>query len=443
MIKKLKKQSSNNKNSINLFKRYPSLRTISYIFPFFSLYIFLPIYLKILPIRLLFVLYLANTIIAFYLFNRKSRRENRLKIKSQDLQEKINILNDENTRELKNQSALGEKIKRYNSLKNIIEDINQNLDLNLIADNLASITFLLIAKDKGVCILYLVDDKTQKLTLFKIKKENRECIVKVKEGDIFDTWVLRHAQALFVEDVSRDFRFDLEKLKTQDLESISSLISSPFISSHRFLGILRLNNPEPNFYSQDDFRFLVTICDLGTVALENAQLFQRTRDLAIHDGLTSLFTKGYFLERLKEEYIRSIRQRSPLSLLMLDIDYFKNYNDKFGHTAGDIVLKNLSLTMVDFLKDFKPYIVSRFGGEEFCIILPGMDKEGAFAVGEQLRLAIEGSKIILRKQETHITVSIGVSCLPLGAEDAEGLIFKADQALYTAKQKGRNRIVCA
>jgi diguanylate cyclase (GGDEF)-like protein len=245
---------------------------------------------------------------------------------------------------------------------------------------------------------------------------------------------------LLIEDIKKDFRFDLEKIEAKAyIRPISSLISSPLISEYKFLGILRVDNSISSLYSQDDLRFLTTISDLGAVALENGELFQRTRDLAIHDELTRLYTKGYFSERLKEECKKGLRQDITFSLLVLDIDYFKNYNDKFGHTSGDIVLKNLSHTMTDFLKDSNS-IISRFGGEEFCIILPAKDKSGAYKIADELRVKIEKRKIILRKQETHVTISIGVASFPQDATDADELILRADKAMYEAKQKGRNRV---
>jgi len=389
--------------------------------------------------KLLIIFSLINILIVYCLLKRYYQKKQNLAIEIQDFQEKINILNTENMQENKNKIALEEKIKRYNSLKEIVEEIAQNLDLEYIGDALAAIAFSLIANNKGTCSLYLIDNQTQKLSLFKTKKEDKELIIKAKEGDIFDFWVLRQASPLLIEDIKKDFRFDLEKIETQHIRPISSLISSPLISEHNFLGILRIDNSIPDFYSQDDLRFLTTICDLGAVALENGELFQRTRDLAIHDELTRLYTKGYFSERLKEECKRGLRQDITFSLLMLDIDYFKNYNDKFGHTSGDIVLKSLSRTITDFLKDSNS-IISRFGGEEFCIILPAKDKSAAFKIADELRVKIEKTKIILRKQETHVMISIGVASFPQDATDADELILRADKAMYEAKQKGRNRV---
>ncbi|MFH1269565.1 MAG: sensor domain-containing diguanylate cyclase [Candidatus Omnitrophota bacterium] len=385
---------------------------------------------------------MINILIVYYLFNRYHRKRHCLEIGIQDFQEKINILNTENTQEAKNKVALEEKVRRYSSLKEIVEEIDQKLDLEYIANSLASIAFSVIAGNKGTCSLYLIDSQTQHLSLFKTKKEDRELIIKTKEGDIFDLWVLRHASPLLIEDIRRDFRFDLEKIGEKDIRPISSLISAPLISEHKFLGVLRIDNSTPSFYSQDDLRFLATVCDLGAVALENGELFQRTMELAIHDELTRLYTKGYFLEQLREKCNRGLRQDIVFSLLMLDIDYFKNYNDKFGHTSGDIVLKNLSHTVTDFLKKHTP-LISRFGGEEFCIILPSQGKNVAYKIADELRLKIEKSKIILRKEETHIRVSIGVASFPQDATKADELIMKSDKAMYEAKQKGRNRVCSA
>jgi diguanylate cyclase (GGDEF)-like protein len=388
----------------------------------------------------LLLFYVVNFFLTVFLLKRHFSRKYSFESKIQSLREELNVLGIENAKGVKVNSALEAKIVRYNSLKTIIEEINQNLDLDSTADSLASIAFSLIANSKGVCGLYLVDNQTQKLNLFKTHKENPGLTIRAKEGSILDFWVLMHAQPLLIEDIKKDFRFDIEKLKLRDSRAVASLISAPFISEDKLLGLLRLDNEAPGYYTQDDLRFLATICDLGAVALENSQLFQKTQDLAIHDGLTSLFTKGYFLGRLREECKRDMRQDVAFSLLMLDIDFFKDYNDKFGHTAGDIVLKKLSQIIIGSLKDLSP-IVSRFGGEEFCIMLTGTDKKKAHLVADKLRKVIEKEKIILRRQETHITVSIGVAAFPSDGVSEDELLQAADRAMYAAKQKGRN-LVC-
>lgn len=383
--------------------------------------------------------YAINAASFFYLYNKKIKVKVSLNFEIQDLQEKINILTAQNSQLNSNISALVDKSNRYHGLKEIIEMLNQNLDLDYVAGKLVEIVFSTIAKGKGVCVFYLIDKETKRPVLFKSKKENKELILKTKEGDIFDFWVLRHLSPLLVDDARNDFRFELQK-PNEDSRQILSLISSPFISENKFLAIIRLDNSTPDFYSQDDLRFLAAISDIGAVVLENSELFQKTRHLAIHDGLTSLYTKGYFLDRLKEECKGSIRHKKPIGLIMLDIDHFKNYNDKFGHTAGDIVLKNLGSNLTDFVKNGNA-IVSRFGGEEFCIAFPGKDKSSLKPIADALRKAIENTKILLRRQENKITVSIGVASLPDDAVDEDELIRNADKAMYQAKQKGRNRVV--
>ncbi|MDD5155438.1 MAG: sensor domain-containing diguanylate cyclase [Candidatus Omnitrophica bacterium] len=413
---------------------------------FLLFYIAAPVYLTarlhLLSCKALLMFYLANTLIAAHSIHKNLNKKYQLQLQMQNLQEKINILKDEVKINTVAQDALLAKIIRYNSLKEIIEKVNESLILDSIAESLLDIGYSLVANNKGTCILYLVDPRTQRLSIFKTKKEDNSLIIKSKEGDIFDLWVLKHSSPLLVENIKEDFRFDLEKIEPQESRAISSLVSAPFISENKFLGLFRLDNPEPGFYSLDDLRLLVTICDLGAVALESGELFQRTQDLAIHDGLTSLYTKRYFLDRLKEELKRSVRQDSYFSLLMIDIDNFKNYNDTFGHTAGDMVLRTLSAAITDSFKGHGA-IASRFGGEEFCIILPHIDKKKASEAAEKLRLKIEKTRITLRRKEASITVSIGVSSFPLDAGDEEEIIMKADKAMYAAKQKGRNRVIDA
>ncbi|MDD2679246.1 MAG: sensor domain-containing diguanylate cyclase [Candidatus Omnitrophica bacterium] len=428
----------------SLGRSFP-LKVTAGVFLILLLYFILPLNLArfISPhnLKYLFLFYLLNSVTVICILRKNSAANYAFDSRAQELREKFNLLSVEYSKEHKNNLALKEKYRRYNSLKRILEGINQSLDLDVVADTFASEAFSLIANNRGVCVLYLVDNQTQKLLLFKAKREDPQLVIKAKEGNIFDLWVLRHTSPLLVEDINNDFRFDSEKLRLQDARPVSSLIAAPFTSENKFLGVIRLDNTARYFYSQDDLRFLVSVADLGAVALENSELFKRTQDLAIHDALTTLYTKGYFSERLKEECKRAIRQKMPLSLLMLDIDLFKNYNDKFGHTAGDIVLKKVSQIITNSLSNFNP-IISRFGGEEFCVIITGMDKNSAVSVAEALRHRIEEEEIILRREESHITVSIGVANLPADAAEEDELIQRADKAMYKAKQKGRNRVCC-
>jgi diguanylate cyclase (GGDEF)-like protein len=355
------------------------------------------------------------------------------------LEEKINILQDGLRKQKEQVSSRNLRIERYGSLKALVEKMNHKFELEVVADNLLESVFELVAGGKGNCVLYLLDTHNQRLTLFATKKENPHLVIKAKEGDIFDYWVLKHSSSLLVEDVKKDFRFDLEKIEKEYVRPIRSLISSPLMSQQRLLGVIRLDSDASMAYNQDDLRFLDIISDLASVALENAKLFKETQELAIKDSLTNCYTRGYFLERLKEEFKRSVRRLQPLSLFMIDIDDFKKYNDKFGHIAGDIVLQEIGLIMTEFSKVHN-LIISRFGGEEFSVLLPNTDKKQALELAEKLRTLIQDKIIVLRQKKTSITVSIGEAAYPNDGSDEDELMRKSDIALYKAKQKGKNRV---
>ena len=175
------------------------------------------------------------------------------------------------------------------------------------------------------------------------------------------------------------------------------------------------------------------------MAIENALLYERVEQLAIKDSLTHLYLRRYLLDRIPEEMSRQLRHGNQLSFLMIDLDKFKDYNDRFGHVAGDIVLRTIGMILKDFFE--KPgNLVCRYGGEEFSILLPDCSKKKAQQLAEEVRKKIAEQSILLRREKTYITVSVGLAAFPADAQTKEELIHKADQALYRAKQEGRNQV---
>jgi diguanylate cyclase (GGDEF)-like protein len=393
----------------------------------------------VFKIQTLAIFLVMNAAIIALLSRKHLNRKYSLDYKVQQLQEDINIINEQIDRENRVKSAQEARILRYLSLKKLIEEINQEFDPEATAEQLLAAAFSLVADKKGVCLMYLVDKHDQKPILFKVKKEDRRLVIKDKEGDMFDNWVMRHNAPLFVEDVFKDFRFDIGKVEQQEHRPLASLISAPILTDQGLVGLLRLEHHEPGYYSQDDLRLLSTICDLGAVTLESSELYQKMEELANHDSLTSFLTRGYFVEALKDEVKRSSRSKTQFSLLLADLDYFKLYNDRFGHTAGDEVLRILSRIFKDELAEFNP-VIGRYGGEEFCIILPGVAKPKALEIAGNLRKKVEKEKVVLRRQETNITISIGIAVFPDDAADDMDLIRKSDAAMYRAKEKGRNQV---
>jgi len=163
----------------------------------------------------------------------------------------------------------------------------------------------------------------------------------------------------------------------------------------------------------------------------------------IRDPLTGLFNRRYLEESLEREISKAKRQRIPLALIMLDADHFKNFNDNYGHLAGDVVLKHLSDLLVRNSR--REDIACRYGGEEFVLVLPGTDRKTARQRAEDLRTIVQNGAPIVHndKQLPNVTISLGISLLPDHGDTAGSLIDTADKALYQAKEEGRNRVVVA
>jgi diguanylate cyclase (GGDEF)-like protein len=169
---------------------------------------------------------------------------------------------------------------------------------------------------------------------------------------------------------------------------------------------------------------------------------KEVESLLVRDYLTGLYNRKFFMERLQEELSWAVIYREPFSVLILDIDHFKRVNDTYGHSCGDEVLQQVAQGMQSAIRPQD--IVARYGGEEFIVLLPGIDSEKAAAAGEKVRLAIQDSEFICRKDniQLKVTVSIGINTFEGNMDlSQDNLITQADKALYDAKSGGRNRVV--
>jgi len=233
-------------------------------------------------------------------------------------------------------------------------------------------------------------------------------------------------------------------------------------------------------YTETEKELFSQLAVLAAIAIHNADLFTVLEHLAITDGLTDVYNHRYFYERLAQEVARAVRYELPLSLLMLDIDDFKLFNDQFGHRAGDDALRDLA-SLLNAQTRQNVDLVARYGGEEFAIILPSTGLVGAVTVGERLRSTIaengpalgeggqagnevhvadggEGAALGVAERirssiaggvfgppgsPTSITASVGVASFPAHAASADELVEAADRAVYLAKERGKNRVEMA
>jgi diguanylate cyclase (GGDEF)-like protein len=182
---------------------------------------------------------------------------------------------------------------------------------------------------------------------------------------------------------------------------------------------------------------------MGFILMVKERADRAIRSLAMIDSLTGLFNRRAFMERAEKEYAITRRNKTPLALLMIDIDYFKRINDEFGHPTGDVVLVEVAHLLDSRLR--KQDTLGRYGGEEFCILLPFTDEAGAMALAETLRIAVESTPLATERKGISATISIGVTVCPASCANCDSgfhkLLDDADAALYQAKHDGRNRTV--
>jgi diguanylate cyclase (GGDEF)-like protein len=199
-------------------------------------------------------------------------------------------------------------------------------------------------------------------------------------------------------------------------------------------GIFTLGKKPSGIYSQEDLEMIMSVASQTGLIIDNAQHYSQALLKANTDGLTGLYNHRHFHERLEQEIARSSRFGSVFSIIIADIDLFKVYNDNYGHLAGDEVLRRIGEYIKSSIRNID--IAARYGGEEFAIILPETQMKDARVVSERIRKTIETNT---NSRAMPVTVSIGIACWPIDGVMKEELINRADQALYRAKQTGRNQ----
>jgi diguanylate cyclase (GGDEF)-like protein len=293
--------------------------------------------------------------------------------------------------------------------------------------------------------LMLLDQETDAL-LLEAKKGIVEGVgekFKIQRGVGIAGKVAELGEAFLVENLEDDPRV---RQKNRDHYKTRSFISVPLKIDGRIIGVLNLSDKTTGeVFDKEDLELIQSFATHAAVILERSALYSQTeklKKLSITDPLTGLLNRRYLQERLEEEVSRSRRHGRQVSLLMLDLDGFKYYNDTFGHRVGDKTLKIIAEAIVQSVRTID--IVARYGGDEFMVILPETDKALAVNIAERLRNDV--AKTLLPTRNTtglpssFITASLGIACYPDHGETTELLIDRVDKALYAAKNRGRNRI---
>jgi diguanylate cyclase (GGDEF)-like protein len=379
-------------------------------------------------------------IFLLFIYLRKYKLLKQHQIETQEYREKINSLVSEISDKKAYLDYLPQTTQRLNFFKRLTEEFIKTHDLSDIYQCLSE-EIKNAFSDFDIFLLYTTT-RYQKLKLTSSYKISPDFLIKAKNGDVLDHWVMRHNQGLLVEDISQDFRFALEPNSAINKRGISSLLISPMLSGEKIIGLIRIESKSAYKFNFEDLRILSVIADLASVAIDRATIFKKVRELAIKDGMTDLYRKDYFIQRLKEEMNRAMINQTSIGIMLLDIDHFKNLNDKYGHIVGDSILKKLSLTLKKVIGN-SGNLICRFGGEEFIIFLVKSSKEQTLQLAETLRQEIENLSLAFRRTKVKFTISIGTAVFPSDAFLLKSLIEKADQALYKAKSQGRNKVCSA
>ena len=216
---------------------------------------------------------------------------------------------------------------------------------------------------------------------------------------------------------------------------IRSALSLPLKYREELMGVLSLESKQAYGFSSHDVLTLRTLADQLAVALHNARAYQLALEQAITDGLTGLKTHRYFMESLDREWRQSTRSGQTFSVVMIDLDGFKQVNDRYGHLEGDKVVKAVAHLLNDRVRQSN--VVARYGGDEFAVLLPGVRIDQAEHLAERLRLTIEADPYMA---ERHVTASFGIASFPLHGPTQEEVIRVADSGMYLAKHQQGNRV---
>lgn len=329
-------------------------------------------------------------------------------------------------------AMLDDIVKREAKETALLYEVSQSLISTLDFDQLLK-NILQHLKDTfdflNISVL-LVDEEQQVLyTHSSISYSAEDNNLRLKIGkDGITGHVAKNKRMYYSPDVQKDNYYVAGNNKTR------SEVCFPLLIGERLIGVLDVESARIDGFAPDALRLLSSLSAQIAIAIDNARLYAETKKLSLTDPLTSLSNRRSFDIFIEAEIRRAERYRRTFVVMMIDFDNFKNYNDKYGHTAGDSVLQKLSKIMKDIIRDVD--FLCRYGGDEFVSILPETDASYALDVAERMR-----KKIAAQRIQPKITLSIGIASFPHDARDKSRLIDLADQACYEAKQRGGNRVL--
>lgn len=335
---------------------------------------------------------------------------------------------------LENISLISEQLQwKLSQVLSIEDKVGALCDMHTLCDFIVDCTTDIL--EAGRCSLMLLDQQTQELVIKASKGLDEETVKKtrVKLGEQIAGKVAQEGRPLLIGDMGTASAASIE----ENLPSpTKSFLSVPIFMHDQLIGVVNVSDKNAGdgttAFTDTDLRILTTIVRRAVVALESVDHCRELEQLSLIDPLTGLYNYRYFIQRLDQEVHRLERYPKPLSLLRLDVDNFRSYNDAYGHDEGDELLREIGRILQD--KSRKTDVVCRYAGDEFAVILPETGPAGALRIAEDIRDAVAGMKV-----PTPVCVTTGIAAYDKG-RDRRDLIVRADEALAQAKKDCRGDI---
>lgn len=331
--------------------------------------------------------------------------------------------------------------RELTTLYQITHDLSSTLDLDRVLELAADGAERIVRCD--FCLILLWNESRDKLVPRLVRHPTPEKVrgfgVGTEEG------VIGAVVATKTPEIVADVRHDPRSKGAEEASlGCRSLIAAPLLLEEMSMGAIVVGREEPGAFSPNHLRGLVFLSKQVAVVVQNALLYEKAEELAITDPLTKLYNHRYFYERLSEETRRARRFGTNFSLIYIDLDNLKDYNDVYGHLAGDHVLREVARVIWSNVREVD--VAARYGGDEFAVLLVGADTREARGVAERIRAQVEKELFPAGKGKApelslRATISAGVATFPVDADNEADLVHKADRAMYLgAKQRGRNRV---
>ncbi len=333
-------------------------------------------------------------------------------------------------------ARLGHRLAELEILFDIARTITSTLDLNEVLSRITAVLPARLKVDRFSIMLVNQDARLEVLKAYPKSEGSEGLTFDFGEGIAGHAAMTR--KSVYVPDLEQEQRFKL--LAPGALRGRGCLLALPMVHGSELLGVLNFERAQKADFGPEEIEYFMAVADQAAMSVQNARLHEQTVALSITDPLTGIPNRRHLFTQLEAEVNRAARYGSPISVVMIDIDHFKHLNDTAGHRAGDEVLRQVCQLLKQTIR--KVDTVGRYGGEEFVVLLPQVERAEALEVAEKLRQAIDEHAFEHGRTQPQgrVTISLGVATMPVDATEQLTLVDAADSALYASKVAGRNKV---